>query len=204
MTMLALLHGIHWGALMLGALVAMLWWIWRKTAYYCYALRMRFRFYRLRNKCVMLVAKEIMPESDPLFQFFYDLANKCAGDTRRLDTKAFIDDVTRAVLLDFEEGDQEITSFIRSVKQRPREFAELVEEFYSTIHISLLDSSTTLQMAELSQLIPRLKPLKNKILAIYRNGYYIPLLKLQTGAQKRKVSAAYTRAQRLQLCFAAL
>jgi hypothetical protein len=136
------------------------WYGWRVFSGYAYYLRTRLRFYQLRSQCVLLVAHGVADEDDEVFQFYYGLCNKFARDSRCLDFRSFIRHATEAILLNTVDAHEErFNELAKQVKQRPPEFQKLVNDFYNAIWISLLDSSTTIQVAEACRLVPRLKPL---------------------------------------------
>lgn len=142
---------------------------------FSYYLRTRFRFYKLRSQCVELVVHGIIGEEDEVFQFYYELCNRFARDGSSLDFKSFLKHVTEAVLLDkVDESDKNIEELLRCVKQRPQEFQLLVSDFYQAIRISLLDSSTTLQISEGLNLIPALKPAGDWLLVSFSACIFVP------------------------------
>jgi len=180
----------------------LLFYGWRFGSYFAYHLRTRFRFYHLRNQCVLLVAEGIVREDDEVFQFFYTLANQCAGDSRRLDFTALVEHITQAVLMKDNHSDADVEALMHAVKQRPEAFQRLVKDFYAAIWLSLMDSSTTLQCSEVMRLSPALRPVGELIFHAYAISISLPLILDWHWRERKKVPGVYKRAEQMQACLA--
>lgn len=162
--------------------VVLAWCAWRYMSRIAYQLTTRFRFYALRDRCVALVADNVMDESDQYYQMFYSLTNSLAADASNSDITSFISKINHTVK-DDQQG--QIARFWREVGMRPPEFQQLVKDCFDAMWISMIDSSTILQTAVLLRIISKSFA---KVCAIAADG-------METMAMPSRMKAKFADAQ---------
>ncbi len=142
--------------------VVVLFQLWRHLSSFNRQIKIRYRFYELRDRCVALIRSGIMSEDDPLFQRYYKYCNTFASDAAYiLDIHEFVRHAEKA--MNDSSKKEEFERLKEEIEKRPQEFQDLVLDFYSAVWISIVESNTILQVAlALTLIVPPCKKLVAK------------------------------------------
>jgi hypothetical protein len=136
-------------------------------------LMVRFRFYALRDRFVLLVADDVMSRHDVVFDRFYKMCNLAAGGARDLDLRNFMGGLVDIVLRSINHR-EEARTLAEQVRTREPAFRDLVEDFMDEVGRSIGGSSTLLRMSLRCSRHPRLKRVESILDLAIALGFGLP------------------------------